>query len=415
MDTPLHDPTHANGDPCTPAAPDVSAVAWPEANGRRRIVVAMSGGVDSSVAAALLAEQGHEVIGVMMRLWSETPTGDMAPANRCCTPDQMADARRVAGRLGIPFYVLDVRQQFRRAIVQFFLDEHEAGRTPNPCVECNRQIRFTYLLERALAMGADALATGHYARVRREPDGYRLLQGVDAHKDQSYVLHMLGQEHLARVLFPVGEYTKKQVRQLARHFGLPVASKAESQDLCFLADGDYRRFLHDHHSRAQVPGRIVDVAGQERGRHTGLADYTIGQRKGLGIAAAEPLFVLGKDAEHNTLVVGPRAALERHEIAVRGVNWINGCPTGPRRAQVKIRYKATPLPATITAEGDDATIALDEPAFGVTPGQAAVFYDGEVCLGGGLIADLTRLAAPSDESGQIPLPVLAGMSEDGGR
>ena len=386
-----------------PTAHNTNGADTPRVAGRKRIVVAMSGGVDSSVAAALLVEQGHEVVGVMMRLWSEPASGLAAPANRCCTPDQMADARRVAGRLGIPFYVIDVRHHFRQAIVQFFLDEHAFGRTPNPCVECNRQIRFTYLLERALALDADYLATGHYARVRHDPDGYRLLQGVDAHKDQSYVLHMLGQEQLARVLFPIGAHTKDQVRELAREHGLSVASKQESQDLCFLNDGDYRRFLHDYNGRAQQPGAIVDASGRELGRHEGLALYTIGQRKGLGITAAEPMFVTGKDAVRNTLVVGSRAELGRTEFAVRQLNWINHAPKEELPAQVKIRYKATPLPAVVTAANSAALVRLMEPAYGVTPGQAAVFYDGEVCLGGGIIAD--DLAAG---------PVPAQPLEEGG-
>jgi tRNA-specific 2-thiouridylase len=349
---------------------------------RRRVVVAMSGGVDSSVAAALLADAGHEVIGIMMRLWSEAGNGAAAPANRCCTPDQMADARRVADRLGIPFYVIDVRDHFRQSIVQFFLDEHAAGRTPNPCVECNRQIRFTYLLERALALGADALATGHYARVRQDAGSYRLLMGVDADKDQSYVLHMLSQAHLAQVVFPIGEYTKPQVRELARAYNLPVAAKHDSQDLCFLKDGDYRSFLRRHGDAAQ-PGPIVDAAGRQLGQHAGLSDYTIGQRK-------EPLFVVGKDAARNALVVGPRAALGHEHLTARQVNWIGGAPDGSITAAVKIRYKAAPIAATITPGPDgSAVVQLHETAYGVTPGQAAVFYDGDVCLGGGLITEGT--------------------------
>ena len=357
---------------------------------RPRVVVAMSGGVDSSVAAALLADQGYEVIGVMMRLWNEPANGAATPANRCCTPDQMADARRVADRLNIPFYVIDVRDHFRRAIVQFFIDEHAAGRTPNPCVECNRQIRFTYLLERALALGAGYLATGHYARVRRDAGGFRLLRGVDADKDQSYVLHMLSQAHLAQVLFPIGGYTKTEVRELARAYNLPVAAKQESQDLCFLKDNDYRGFLRRHGDAEPQPGEIVTADGRHLGRHAGLADYTIGQRKGLGIAAAEPLFVVGKDAARNALVVGPRAALGHEHLTARQVNWIGGAPDRPIAAAVKIRYKAAPIAATITP-GPDGTAAvhLHEAAHGITPGQAAVFYDGNVCLGGGLITDET--------------------------
>jgi tRNA-specific 2-thiouridylase len=355
---------------------------------RRRIVVAMSGGVDSSVAAALLVEQGYEVIGMMMRLWSESGSESLTPANRCCTPDQMADARRVANRLGIPFYVIDVRQHFRQAIVQFFLDEHEAGRTPNPCVECNRQIRFTYLLERAMALDADFLATGHYARVGYQDGRYRLLQAIDTNKDQSYVLHTFRQDQLARVLFPIGNYTKEEVRELARKHGLTVASKQESQDLCFLNDGDYRRFLREHSIQVQQPGPILDENGREMGRHEGMAFYTIGQRKGLGIAAAEPLFVLRKDIDRNALIVGPREALGIQWLRADGVNWIDGAPPNrPVAAQVKIRYKATPMQAVVTpTEGDSVTVRFSEPVFGVTPGQAAVFYDGEVCLGGGLIS-----------------------------
>lgn len=359
----------------------------PNQTDKGRVVVAMSGGVDSSVAAALLVEQGYEVIGMMMRLWSEASVGPATATNRCCTPDQMADARRVADKLGIPFYVADVRQQFRQAIVQFFLDEHEAGRTPNPCVECNRQIRFTYLLERALAMDADFLATGHYARIESTSNGYVLMQGLDLNKDQSYVLHTLRQDQLAHVLFPISSYTKDEVREIARRFGLSVASKRESQDLCFLSDGDYRRFIRDNSIQIHQPGPILDLDGHELGRHQGLPFYTIGQRKGLGIAAAEPLFVLRKDTARNALIVGPRDSLGARELVAEGVNWISGIiPTSPITAQVKIRYKAAPIPATVTPLGGErAHVRFDEPAFGVTPGQAAVFYDGSVCLGGGLI------------------------------
>lgn len=375
---------------------------------RRRVVVAMSGGVDSSVAAALLVAQGYEVIGMMMRLWSESGIGPATPANRCCTPDQMADARRVADRLGIPFYVIDVRRHFRQAIVQFFLDEHEAGRTPNPCVECNRQIRFTYLLDRALALGADFLATGHYARVDHSESGFRLLQGIDTHKDQSYVLHTFRQEQLAKVLFPIGEFTKEQVRELARENNLLVASKQESQDLCFLNDGDYRRFLRDNSIAVQQPGPIVDSSGRELGRHEGLAFYTIGQRKGLGISASEPLFVLNKDVARNALIVGPRDALGVWELEARGVNWISGrTPTVPVRAQVKIRYKAVPVDALIIPGGEGkAAVQFSGPVFGVTPGQAAVFYDRDVCLGGGLIED----ARSEEEQGSSPALIQPEVS-----
>lgn len=356
---------------------------------RPRVVVAMSGGVDSSVAAALLVERGYDVVGMMMRLWSEPGSGPAAPANRCCTPDQMADARRVASLLDIPFYVLDVQDHFRQTIVQFFIDEHAHGRTPNPCIECNRQIRFTYLLQQALALDATYLATGHYARVHQTPEGYQLLTGRDADKDQSYVLHMLQQEHLSHILFPVGEYTKDDVRRLAQRYGLPVASKGESQDLCFLGDGDYRRFLREYDARTSRPGPILTQDGVELGRHAGLSFYTIGQRKGLGVSTPEPVFVLRKDAARNALIVGPRAALGRETLAVRQVSWIAGHPPGASTAvQVKIRYRAQAAPATVTDAGHGrAQVTFDAPVSGITPGQGAVFYDGDVCLGGGIIAD----------------------------
>jgi tRNA-specific 2-thiouridylase len=372
----------------------------------------MSGGVDSSVAAALLVEQGYEVIGMMMRLWSEPGGGEgsLTIANRCCTPDQMADARRVADQLDIPFYVVDVQDHFRHTIVQFFIDEHAKGRTPNPCIECNRQIRFTYLLNRALALDAQYLATGHYARIRHTTAGYRLLKAVDESKDQSYVLHVLKQKHLAHVLFPIGQYSKEEVRALARRFNLPVAAKRESQDLCFLSDGDYRRFLTQYSAVANTPGPILDQAGQEVGRHEGLAAYTIGQRKGLGIAAPEPLYVLRKDIGRNALIVGPRDELGQQELLARNVNWINGVPPiESTRAQVKIRYKAKPVWATMTVLANDcAHVHFDEPVAGITAGQGAIFYDGDICLGGGIIADTTPV-----QRGMGEIPVVEQRTHNG--
>ncbi len=359
---------------------------------KSRVVVAMSGGVDSSVAAALLVDQGYEVVGMMMRLWSEPGNGNALVSNRCCTPDQMADARRVADKLGIPFYVLDTQKQFRQTIVQFFIDQHALGRTPNPCIECNRQIRFNYLLNQALALDADFLATGHYARVKQITREYKLLKAVDKEKDQSYVLHVLKQQQLAQVLFPIGEYTKTQVRDLARKFGLPVASKSESQDLCFLGDGDYRRFLREYNSKAYNPGPILDQNGRHLGQHNGLSFYTIGQRKGLGISAPEPLFVLSKDIHQNALIVAPRDQLGQKDLIVKEANWVAGnIPAISFRAQIKIRYKAKPLYATMTIiEDNQVHVRFDEPAIGVTPGQGAVFYDGDSCLGGGIISDISK-------------------------
>ena len=356
-----------------------------------RVVVAMSGGVDSSVAAALLVEQGYEVIGIMMRLWAEDTVAEAAceTHNRCCTPDQMRDARRIADQLGIPFYVLDTKDVFRREIVQYFIDGYSAGITPNPCLACNRRIRFTHLLNHALALDAQYLATGHYARVRQAEDGtLMLLKGVDAHKDQSYVLSVLRQDQLRHAMFPVGDYTKPEIRELASVFGLPVASKHDSQDLCFVADGDYRRFLAEHAPESIMPGPIVTRSGKVLGQHSGLPYYTIGQRKGLRISHPEPLYVLGKDAARNILIVGTRDELGRRTLIAHDVNWIAGVPpAAPIRAEVKIRYQSRPAPAEITPQPDNSVIVrFDTPLPDITPGQGAVFYQGDRCLGGGIIA-----------------------------
>jgi len=348
----------------------------------------MSGGVDSSVAAALLVQQGYEVIGMMMRLWSEEGGEGAASANRCCTPEQMNDARRIANDLDIPFYVLDTRDVFKGAIVDFFIEQYAQGNTPNPCLECNRHIRFEWLLNNALALNADYLATGHYARIRQAEDGkFQLLKGLDDAKDQSYVLSVMGQQQLSRVMFPVGEYAKPQVRELAAKFGLPVASKHDSQDLCFLADGNYRRFLRQHRPQIAEPGPIMNRAGEVLGQHSGLPDYTIGQRKGLGVLSPEPVFVLGMDTKRNALIVGAQDELGTDYLTAARVNWIAGEPPAePIHATVKIRYKARPVMATITPLADQrVAVQFDERLRDITPGQGAIFYDGEVCLGGGII------------------------------
>lgn len=355
------------------------------------VVVAMSGGVDSSVSAALLVEQGYQVTGMMMRLWSED-CGE-GGANRCCTPSQMADARRIADQLGIPFYVIDTQDVFRRTIVQFFIDRYAAGDTPNPCLECNRHIRFEWLLQHALALGADYLATGHYARTERLPDGtVRLLKGRDDHKDQSYVLSVLAQDKIRHALFPVGDYAKPRVREIADQLGLPVAQKHDSQDLCFLADGDYRRFLREHVPEAVRPGPIVTRRDEVLGEHNGLPNYTIGQRKGLGISAPEPLYVLALDPVRNAVIVGTHEELGRRALEAGRVNWIAGAPPADRfRAEVKIRYKARPAPAEVAILPDDRIrVTFDEPLRDITPGQGAVLYDGDVCLGGGIIAQVSE-------------------------
>lgn len=359
------------------------------------VVVAMSGGVDSSVAAALLVEQGYEVIGVMLRLWAEPPpaldAGAVeAAANRCCSVESVHDARAVADRLGIPFYVVNAEAPFKAGVVDFFIAGYAAGLTPNPCLACNRQIRFGFLLHHARSLGAAYIATGHYARRRRDASGrLQLLRGVDRGKDQSYALSVLGQEDLSSALFPVGEYAKPEVRTLAAERGLPTASRADSQDLCFVADGDYRRFLAQHAPEAVCPGLIVDREGRQLGIHRGLPFYTIGQRSGLGITTPQPLYVLALDRTRNALVVGTAAELGRSWLRVEAVNWIAGeRPPGPLAAEVQIRYRAQPVPATISLQPDGGVeVQLAAPLRDITPGQAAVFYDGDLCLGGGMIAE----------------------------
>ncbi|MEP7290392.1 MAG: tRNA 2-thiouridine(34) synthase MnmA, partial [Chloroflexota bacterium] len=339
------------------------------------------------VAAALLVERGYDVIGMMMRLWSEETVAG-GSHNRCCTPDQMADARRIADKLGIPFYVLDTKDVFRNTIVSYFIDQHRQGFTPNPCIECNRHIRFDYLLNNALALEADYLATGHYARIARGADQrFQLKMGLDEHKDQSYVLSVMGQNQLSKTMFPVGEYAKPEVREIAARFGLATASKKDSQDLCFLGDGDYRRFLRDNAPEVMNAGPIVRQNGAVVGEHGGLANYTIGQRKGLGVFGAEPLYVIGTNPVQNTLIVGTAEELGSGDLTARRVNWVSGItPEEPFRAEVKIRYKAKPVPATITPlEGARMHVQFDDALRDITPGQGAIVYDGDVCLGGGII------------------------------
>ena len=352
---------------------------------KKKVVVAMSGGVDSSVAAALLKEQGYEVTGMMMRLWSEPGKEE---SNRCCTPDSMAQARRVAGILDIPFYVVDAKDVFRETVVQYFLDGYARGETPNPCLMCNRQIRWTFLLNHALALGAEFMATGHYVRIQNAEDGRRnLLRAVDHSKDQSYVLHVLKQDQLAHALFPVGEYPKPEIRRIAADFGLPTASRADSQDLCFLAGEDYRNFLQRNAASMLKPGNIETSDGRVIGEHNGLANYTIGQRKGLGVASPVPLYVMTKRAESNTLIVGEAYELGSTELIVRDVNWLSGeAPHEPFRAEVKTRYTAKEVSALVSPlKADQASVKFDAPVRDATAGQAAVFYQGDVMLGGGII------------------------------
>jgi tRNA-uridine 2-sulfurtransferase len=370
-----------------------------------RIVVAMSGGVDSSVAAALLKEQGHEVIGIMLRLWSEPGVieddgVERVVQNKCCSLESVDDARRVARLLDMPLYLVNVEQEFKDTVVDMFYEEYVAGRTPNPCLTCNRHIRFTVMLNRALALDADALATGHYVRVDDHPitGKRRLRRGIDAGKDQSYVLHVLNQQQLAHACFPLGSYTKTQVREMAAQRGMSVATKAESQEICFVAQNDYRGFIDRYAASAVAgregistataaqplislpkPGPIFNQDGTPLGRHRGLAFYTIGQRKGLGLTSTEPLHVLKIDAAQNALIVGPATALERASFTVGKMHYVSGdIPTSPFEANVRIRYKAPEEHAlVIPLHGNRVNVTLSRPQRSITPGQAAVFYGGE--------------------------------------
>lgn len=350
---------------------------------QRRIAVAMSGGVDSSVAAALLTEQGAEVFGLMMRLWTAEPDG----FNRCCSPADVTNARQVASQLDIPFYVLDAKKIFKETVVASFLDGYAQGITPNPCIECNRSVRWDYLLQQAVALGATHLATGHYARIVHRSGRHQLMRGLDRKKDQSYVLYMLGQKQLSRTILPLGQLTKDEVRAHARRFELPVAERPDSQDLCFVTSDDYRAFLSSQSIDLPPPGEIVDLHGNIIGQHDGLAFFTIGQRKGIGISSPTALYVLKKDIGTNRLVVGPHHALGHSEFVVHNTNWIALDDfEQPIQAMVQVRYKTQEVPATIhPMHSNRARVSLETSLPGVTPGQSAVFYDQDSVLGGGII------------------------------
>ncbi len=340
----------------------------------------MSGGVDSSVAAALLAESSERVFGLMLRLWSAGPERP----NRCCSPRDVSNASMVAGQLGIPFYVIDAKDEFKNRVVDGFVSGYEAGLTPNPCLNCNREVRWGLLLERALKLGATHLATGHYADLQRTNGHYRLFRARDRRKDQSYVLSVLGQSHLAHTLFPLGQLKKEEVREIAQRQGFVTADRPESQDLCFLGGDDYRIFLTEH--LVAAPGTIEDNQGNPLANHAGLSNFTIGQRKGIGISGPEPLYVIDKDVERNTLIVGPRSELGRTHFTVREVNWVQGeSPPESASLTVQVRYRAPSVPARLDHLQDRTRVAMDEPLNNIAPGQAAVFYEGEECLGGGII------------------------------
>ncbi|MBF0194497.1 MAG: tRNA 2-thiouridine(34) synthase MnmA [Magnetococcales bacterium] len=356
---------------------------------KKKVAIAMSGGVDSAVAAAWLVDQGHEVIGLTMQLWDHGE--QLSPSSRtCCATEDLYDARQVAQRLDIPFYVVNLEEQFRQAVVEDFLSSYEAGQTPNPCVRCNQRLKFETLLNKALSLGVDYLATGHYAIKKEDKNGHPLLyKGVDRFKDQSYFLFATTVAQLGKLDFPLGGLTKDKTRQLADRFDLHLSQKRESQDVCFVPDGDYKAFFMREGSTAANSGLIVDLDGNVLGEHKGLGNHTIGQRKGLGISAPNPLYVVKIISEKNQLVVGPESALYGDSLTIKDLNWL--CRQKleqPRQVQAKIRYASNSVPATISPSNklSYANLQFDNPQKSITPGQACVLYDGDRVLGGGWIS-----------------------------
>jgi len=372
----------------------------------------MSGGVDSSAAAAILKEQGHELVGFTMQLWDQRrgintdENGEPLPS-RCCSLDDVYDARRVAEELGFPFYVLNLERDFERDVVQPFVASYLNGETPIPCVACNSRLKFASLDRLAVSLGCEKVATGHYARVEfnTSTNRYKLLRGLNQQKDQSYFLWELTQSQLSRAMFPLGEMSKPEAREAARSHRLAVAEKKESQEICFVPDGDYAgfidRYLESEGETNRLPGagEIVDTTGRVIGQHNGIQRYTIGQRRGIGIADERPLYVISLDVEKNQVVVGADQSLLKSEFVAAGVNWVAfDDPVEPVRVEVRVRYRHTAAPATITPlESNRARVVFDEPQRAITPGQATVFYRGDEVLGGGWI-----VKPISDLRSQIP-------------
>ena len=356
-----------------------------------RVVVAMSGGVDSSVAAALLAEQGHDVVGLSMQLYDASGGGSDRAFGSCCALDDLHDARRVATAINIPHYTMNFARQFEASVVSNFVSEYAVGRTPLPCARCNTDVKFATLADRARGFGAEAVATGHYARVDRDTatGRYRLRRGVDTSKDQTYFLFALTQDQLSCAIFPVGDRPKNAVREYARLRGLPVADKPDSQEICFIPDNDYAAFVKERAPEATSEGVIADERGRTLGSHAGLHRFTVGQRKGLGLSSSPtgtPLYVLALEPSTRRVIVGPKASLERTTLTASGVNWMIEPPGGGMRAAVQIRHRHRPAPAAVRSAADGcAEVLFDTPQVAIAPGQAVVFYNDDLVIGGGWI------------------------------
>ena len=367
---------------------------------KKRAVVAMSGGVDSSVAAALLAQEGYEVVGVTMRLFN-APNEQIARLNKsCCSLEDVEDARAVCRKIGAKHYFLNFEEEFQKHVVDYFVSEYERGRTPHPCLACNDRLKFEFLMRRAELMDADVVATGHYARIREDDGQYTLLAGIDPLKDQSYVLYTLSQEQLAKLVLPIGDYSKDEIREVARELGLSIADKPDSQDICFIPDGDYNRFIEPRLKR-KSPGDIVDAEGNVIGEHDGIHGFTIGQRKRIPAVnnTTRPLYFTEINADSGRITVGHAENLMKSRLYASGLNWISGSPpTEPLKVEARIRYNGGNTPATVRAIGTAAEIEFDEPVRAITPGQAVVFYADSVVIGGGLIETSLPDLDPSEPS-----------------
>jgi tRNA-specific 2-thiouridylase len=357
--------------------------------GSKKVMLGMSGGVDSSVAAAILLQQGYEVIGVTLQIWQDMDEEMKKSEGGCCSLSAVDDARRVANKLGIPYYVLNFKDIFNKTVINYFKEEYFKGRTPNPCIACNRHVKWQAMLDKAVSMGIDYIATGHYAKVIYDAATGRhiLKKSVTDKKDQTYALYNLTQEQLSRTLMPVGDYPKEKIREMAKKIGLSVATKPDSMEICFINDNDYGKFLSENCNKKIVPGKFVDTKGNVLGDHKGIVYYTVGQRKGLGIAFGKPMFVVALDAKNNTVVLGDDSEVFSDWLIASDLNFISvEKPIDGMRIAAKIRYSAKESPATIhLLENQKVKVVFDEPQRAVTPGQAVVFYDGDVVVGGGTI------------------------------